>query len=125
MGTSTDAILVYGIPIEDEELARAYYNADEDEDEDFEGSEAERLAYHGGDINGVILVDHCSHSCNMHIVGIKGTETQAWRGYPKQIPVADLTPSNPEWDEKLSAFIDRNKLTAAGQPGWYLASWWG
>jgi hypothetical protein len=116
MGVSTDAILVYGIPVKEEDI---------DAESHPEGSELYRMLWDGNPVDDVDLIRHCSDNCTMFIAGISSTHHWTWRGQALLIPVADLHPGKDEWDEKLSAFIDRNKLTAAGKPGWYLASWWG
>jgi hypothetical protein len=124
MGQSTDAILLYGVPLEAESLddfrEERYPNKDPLPDSpDF----VPWLAYEGKPYDGIEIVRHCSGDYPMHIVAIEGTQTTAWRGHPKPIDVAKLAvPAGA--DEKLRAFVERYKLTASGEPGWWLASDW-
>lgn len=116
MGVSTDAFLVYGVPL-DEEIDLSY---DEEDPEAPEKGPA-YMAYTGNDEDGIEIVEHCSDECPMYFAIIKGSEIRAHRGCPKKIE----EPLHWDFraDDRLKKFCKKYKL-AHGEPGWYLASMW-
>lgn len=119
MGVSTDAILVYGVPLAEGEI---------DEYEDVDGNEDRSspsyMVFMGEVIDGISIVTHCSDIDRMHIVAVAGTERRAWRGRPRVIDHTSIVVDR-SWDAKLRTFINERQLKVDGQPGWYLCSWWG
>lgn len=117
MGVSTDAILVYGIPLEEGAIRRHH------EGEDPETGPA-WMAYSGDVEDGVQIVTHCSGDYPMHIVALEGSEIHAHRGYPKRVDRMLAVSTND--DVKLRAFVAKHGLTTekGAEPGWWLASWW-
>ena len=117
MGVSTDAILVYGIPLEECAI-------DHHRDGDPEEGPA-WMAASGDEVDGIEIVSHCSDSHPMHIVAIVGTQTRAWRGHPVRVK-ARTKPRGGAWDRKLRAFVKKHSLEAApdAKPGWWLCSEW-
>ncbi len=120
MGVSTDAILVYGVPLTEGALS----------DYREEGEESThplaRMLYGGDPVDGVVLVEHCSDECPEHILAIEGTETTAYRGYPKDIP-SDALAVGEGWAEEIASFVQKYGLAEAveGEPRWLLCSYWG
>jgi len=119
MGVSTDAYLLFGIPLKDGVV------------EDFDGEDSETLqglAYSGKEWNGVIIQAHCCASEPMHFICIKESLVRAHRGGPVRIDLGGLFvgPDFPRWLGQLDAFVAQYKLekSLAGELGWYLASWW-
>lgn len=117
MGTSTDAILVYGIPLE-EGAIRYDENAK---------SGPSYMYYTGGVEDGVEIVMHCSAEYPMHIVAIPGTAISAYRGSPTPVAVDSLLPGTEADNELLLAFLKKHKLkkSKGAKPGWWLCSYWG
>ena len=116
MGQSTDAILVYGIPLEEDSVPFSEEDAK---------SGPSWMRYHGTNEDGVCLVRHCSGDYPMFILAIPDTETRAWRGHPKLVPVAEL-PFSPDWDPTLLSYAEKHRLEISGnaKPGWWLCSDW-
>ena len=119
MGVSTYAILVYGIPLADDAI-KPYDDTEDNEDE----SSPSYMVFMGKVIDGVHIVTHCSDEYRMHIATIAGTQQRARRGNPRAIDQASLA-VDPSWNDRLQAFIEKHGLETDGDPGWYLASWWG
>ena len=118
MGVSTDAILVYGIPLAEDSVPEF----DEDEGRKEEGPAW--ISWSGNSEGDIGLVHHCSDSCTMYVLSIASTERTAWRGHPQEIKPAELV-SDPLWAGKLVAYAEKWKLQLDGAPGWWLVSWWG
>jgi hypothetical protein len=118
MSTSTDAIMVYGIPLKEDALEEW------DEDRNPESGPA-YLAFMGGADGGICVVSHCSGDYPMHIIAIEGTELRAWRGSPKPVAVVQMRADDNEWNKRLLDYCKAHKLKTAGKPGWWLASMWG
>ncbi len=141
MSTSTDAILFYGYVWTDKESPPWSRDDDDDDDEDADDRYA-RLAgftdeWTEGD-DGYFdrrvkvlanakckIVMHCSDSCVMYGVAVKGTATTAWRGYPKKIDPDKMAPK-PEWADALRSYCEHMGIkTGNRKPAWHLVSWWG
>ena len=98
MGTSTNAILVYGVALHDfdEEQFHALPFSDGDEDDDFDSFIARRAGIptrgeEGYDYKNIMaateayplsLVSHCSLEYPCWVLGVKATEKTAHRGHP-------------------------------------------
>lgn len=120
MGTSTDAILLYGIPLKE--------GAVDDYDEDDETLPQEGPAYmawDGAAVDGIQLVRHCSKEAPMYFVAIAGTVVRAWRGSPRKFN--GMYPDVSEWNAKLVAFVEKHHLAIEEDfaAAWYIASYWG
>jgi hypothetical protein len=134
MGTSTDAILIYGIPLHEydecgfEELPFAEDGCEEFEDVIARRSGAAEYPEAGWieqkhaavDASPLCLVTHCSLDVPMWILGIKSTEVTARRGYPIEIQTLDTFDDAEE--QALLAFA--SEFNIEGTPGWYLCSLW-
>lgn len=119
MGVSTDAILLYGVPLSsDTDLSY-------DEESGVESGPA-WMNWMGNADSGVTIVEHCSDACPMYFVAIEATVVRAWRGHPKYIiPMKlDVAVAN-VLNEHLAAFCKKYGLKPDGNHGWYLASYWG
>ena len=141
MSTSTDAILFYGYVWTDKE-SPPWSSDDEDEgDEDEDDRYARRAGFTDKwsegddgyfDRRGKVLakakceiVHHCSDSCVMYGVAVKGTVTTAWRGYPKKIDPDKMAPKS-EWADALRSYCEHMGIkTGNRKPAWHLVSWWG
>lgn len=139
MGVSTDAILVFGIPINAED--EPWYDEDESEEDEADEvfsvytSRADRWllsrlgqdALCGTDAGADFLNDekrcpltlltHCSDNYVMYVLAARGSEFRAWRGDPKDIPSNLPTPP----DDVVRLLRNFNM----GEPRWVLCSWWG
>ncbi len=116
MGVSTDAMLMYGVPLhEDEDLTY-----DED-DPSAKTSGPAYMRFMGNSEDGCEIVTHCSDEAPMYFVVIEGTLVRAWRGYPKEV---ETTSPKSDWDERLKRFCKKHNLSHR-KPGWYIASMWG
>jgi hypothetical protein len=119
MSSTTDAKLLYGIPLAEENDLSYHF----DTGCSLEG-DVGWMAYSGACVDGIMLIHHCSIAHTMWFAAIDKTEVCAHRGYPEEITGQDLS-RNPEWDAKLQAFCNKHNLMAAGKPGWWMASYWG
>ena len=148
MGVSTDAYLVYGIPLEEEDsynlwLDGARFDTRYLDEEDIYyclinnidvGFLFEVFSYNElyekikefkkqNCISPFCIETHCSDNYPMHIIHVPDHLHSASRGYPEKI-------ENLEVDkEKEQAFLDFVKKYApeldTKQLGWYLCSYWG
>ena len=114
MGTSTDAMLMYGVPL-DEDTDLSY-----DEDVDTQQSGPAFMNFMGKAEGGIEIVEHCSKDCTMYFAIIEGTLVRAWRGYPMKVETPKPEAS---WNKRLAAFCKKHGLSA-GKPAWYIASMW-
>jgi hypothetical protein len=115
MGVSTDAMLMYGVPLhEDEDLTY-------DEDAaDAPTSGPGHMNYMGHSEDGCEIVEHCSGECPQYFVIVQGTLTRAWRGHPKEVVTRE---AESDWDDRLKNFCKKHNLSHR-KPGWYIASMW-
>ena len=134
MGTSTDAILVYGIPLyEYDECDCSDLPFAEDGCDEFDDVLARRAGAVEYPAKGWIeqkhaavkasplcLVTHCSLDVPMWILGIKSTKVTARRGYPIEIETLHTFDDGDE--QALLAFANEFKIE--GSPGWFLCSLW-
>jgi|SRR6478609_8594297 len=122
MGQSTDAILVYGVDLGEDELPEALVFNDEDDGDTEESKPIAYALYMGRPLpSGVTIVNHCSDSCTMRIIAIEASELRAWRGHPKEVPTLV---AKPEWDAAIDEFAAEHGITLPKRPAWLLASWW-
>ena|SRR6218665_1878172 len=136
MGVSTDGILVFGIPLEEEDCAPAFL---EEYDGDFDSfldskNGLPQWGEPGHDWNKthewrknfpIDLTRHCSHEYTMYILSVRGTEKTASRGYVEEIDPRSMIDSITQKDiDILKAFCDEYGIEWA-EPKWYLCSMWG
>ena len=132
MGTSTDAILVYGFEIGSEDEPPEFLEAfDGDFDEYLndisglpkygESGHTFEAQWAWRDSCPADMTMHCSYDYPMYILAVRGTKTTAYRGYPKEIKSLAID------EAKVSAF--REWCEANGieyqEPKWLLVSMWG
>lgn len=129
MGVSTDALLVYGFPVDEDDVPGG-----EDPWEQMEDTLLEKLVgftekwVAGGsgyfarrgeaeELMGVEIVGHCSNEETMYFIAT--SKIRAWRGSPEKIE--ELVPGD---DVKLRAAAE---VLGIKNPeiGFWLASWWG
>lgn len=132
MGTSTNAILVYGFEVGDEDETPEFL-------EEFEGDFDEFL----NDLSGLPkygekghsfsdqsayrdkcpadLTIHCSYDYPMYILAVRGTEIIARRGYSKTIPNLDVSETD---IAAFKAWCEVNNIEYQ-EPRWLLVSMWG
>lgn len=130
MGVSTDAILVYGVALQEDAISTDEINR-HDSEEDAPETGPAWLAWSGETEDGVGILTHQSGSCPAHLVVIAKTERQAWRGHPQRIDPARLT-VHPSWDGKIAAALKRwgldkkvdRKTNPKAKPAWLLCSYW-
>jgi len=120
MGTSTDAILVYGIPVAISEHIKNFHDR-----EGLPKDHPKVLAFGGEAIDGISIVMHCCYEDPMAIVALAETEKTAWRGSPQRINTYDMHFLGSSNDNKLKAYCEKYELETEGEPGWWLVSWWG
>ena len=154
MGTSTDAILCYGISVDEgDELPWSDRDKYDDGiydwwieesrwkpsiqpyDEDGEPlpnvSKEAIDRYHQERYNfskthplPIELVEHCSYEYPMSIIAVPGTVTRASRGFPEAIDEDAIKCPAPLSD--IAAMREFcKKYSIAGEEGWWLASMWG
>jgi len=151
MGMSSDAIICFGIALEEEQE----YPWDEYEEieewwlhevlgykhpfeiYDSEGNyidgirpdeatmkkyyNAESAVYNKSPLP-IELVTHCSYEYPMYIVALPGTKLRAYRGDPKRVEMRRV----PEEEKRiLTDFCDRHEIEYSGKPCWWLASLFG
>ena len=141
MGTSTNAILFYGICWDEEDhiwpWAVRYgtlpkeMRARLDSEGDAESDEAWLERNLPG--SGLEIGEHCMASCKMGYVAVSSTSALAWRGGLKKL---DLVASAHQeytqeqvWRQKLADFCavagyDFDHLDRMGRVGWFLCAWW-
>jgi hypothetical protein len=120
MGTSTDAILVYGIPV-----AISEHVENSNDRDGLPEDHPKNLAFNGSAVDGISIVLHCCYEEPMAIVAIAETENIAYRGSPEQIKPLNLYFLTSHHNKKLRAYCEKYNLETSGNPGWWLVSWWG
>lgn len=115
MGQSTDAILCYGINIEQDSEAHEVCEQLQDEKYSEHSAATKEL--------GVEAIGHCSGDYRMYIIGAH--ETRAWRGEPKEINPTMLLVNENETRDRIKAFCARFGLPFSDEAcKWWLASDW-
>lgn len=134
MGMSTDAILVYGVALKNEDESYDTLPFAEAGDEEFEGTLA-RLAgapewgddefddvYEqrkaAVDASGLTVVTHCAYDYPMYILGIKSTHKHASRGNP--IVFESMQTPSAEEVKELTDFMKAHGIE--GAVNWVLCS---
>ena len=137
MGISTDAILCYGIQVEDLDervLSEPYPELPDDLlaqlQEDFSADELlaalygwrpsaeDPYAWSALKTLPVALEPHCSEEHRRHVLTIPSSVTRAYRGYPESIENLNV---ESQWDKVLQDACRRLGLTYT-QPRWWLQS---
>jgi hypothetical protein len=84
MGTSTDAILAFGVDLGEEvpkwvwDFAGVKQSGDDDGMSELDlGEELEKA--------GLTIIFHCSCDCPMYVLAAHGSEIRAWRGSPQAV----------------------------------------
>lgn len=135
MGTSTDAIVCFGVRLgEDEILPWQDYDEIDDWWADMNG-----FMYDSGGENiysqqreflkenplPVELVWHCSDNSPMYILAVPGTAITAHRGYPRILNPTEMTAKITS--KSIAAFVafiaEHGLNTEDNSPEWYLASY--
>jgi hypothetical protein len=147
MGQSTDGILFYGFPIEEDtangnviaglspegDEPERPENLDADVDYDYSDQDtiwAKKFGLKGGykevwkhqETYPVTIGRHCSGDYPMYYVAIKESELTANRGYPQEVKSLEV---NLAWKHQLIEFCKVYGLEPPAKFGWYLASYWG
>jgi hypothetical protein len=113
MSVSTNAIIAYGIEVEEEslgEVATAWMD-------EYAGIPSEVTTEFE-------LITHCSGEYPMYILAISGTREEASRGYPEVITI-DCSSVRLDWSAKLREFAEEHGIEVSGNPSWKLFSYWG
>jgi len=67
----------------------------------------------------VEVFTHCHHECPMYIIGIRGTEQTANRGYPLELQ--EITKQDPTI---ITDFCKKYNIKYTEEPKWLLYSYW-
>jgi hypothetical protein len=110
MGQSTDAILMYGVCIEEGSNIHEYIEE--------EGNELYDMQFDGTKDGDVVIETHCSCDYPMYFIGYESTRTLASRGYPKSVD-----PTQPVDSAELKAFLAKHNIDDSNM-GWHLFSMW-
>ena len=134
MGTSTNGILFYGFPVnEDDKNQEILSGADEhgdynDDEFDLDVLWAEKFGLdpkNHGEIwkhqqhYPVKIGFHCSDSYPMHYVAVRKSEVVSNRGYPKRVKALEVDPA---WDKQIKDFCTKFGLKPPKEFGWWVAS---
>lgn len=154
MGQSTDALLVFGIPLEEETELPWQKDGHEDIDDwwlvatgfkatdcpfDADGEYLpgvgrghprevayyeERSQWRATHPLPIEIQVHCHYDCPMYIVSVEGAELCAHRGHPKRLDTLPATPPDPE---RILRFIREyiEPEFPETTPAWWLCSMWG
>lgn len=101
MGVSTDAILVFGMQIEDESDDSQKINDILEEDNDEGGTSGYDMLLEAEKEAGAEVVWHCSGEHTMYIVGVRAME--ASRGYPVAVDPKKLVLTERQTKSDLAA----------------------
>lgn len=131
MGTSTDAIVCYGIELGDEneipewvwELAGVKDTRDDDDDD---GSAVSALT-EALNKSKLDLVEHCSNECPMYVLAAKKSVARAWRGSPVSLHLAKMEDETGAYrylfQETLQR-IGKSSQDKGTRPHWLICSMW-
>ena len=117
MGTSTDAILFYGIDLGEDGLDSIYESNKDLYDAIQDCSLPDEMVEKLKD-NLCEIGYHCSGECPMYY--IFASKERAWRGYPQEIENLDV---DLIWNDQLKEFCEVIGIEYQ-KPKWYLASYW-
>lgn len=134
MGVSTNAMLVFGFPVSDEYDEPPEWLTLSEEVEDFDawlamkaGLTPEQSTYEAQkkivDACPADLFTHCHSEQPLYILGVRGAELTASRGYPEEI-TADLIMISAERIAAFKAWCEANDIPYQ-EPKWWLCSYWG
>jgi len=116
MSQSTDAIVAFGVDLGEgiPHWLNKFVNLDE------ENSDSEPVIVSLKKV-GLTLCFHCSDSCTMYVLALKGTEQTAWRGSPKPLVLPMITA------EQMKAWepLQKHFRGSVKKPQWLLFSWVG
>ena len=133
MGVSTDAILTFGFPIGDEDGGTPEFLEEFDGDFDEFLNSISGLPKYGEpghsfeaqfayrDKCPAAMTMHCSYDYPMYILSVRGTETRAYRGTPKEIINLYVDESD---IAAFKAWCEANNIEYQ-EPKWLLVSMWG
>jgi hypothetical protein len=113
MGVSTDGILFYGIPVEEDSDVHERIN-----DKDTSEGTIARLRNYGESDMGISIGTHCSGEYPMYY--IYACDQTASRGSAVEVDFEVKS----SWDRNLRAFCKKHNVPWE-QPKWWLVSYWG
>lgn len=124
MGVSTNAYLIFGFPVGDEDQKPDWL----DEDEEFDDYVCRNLSVNASweERSSVInacpaqLEYHCSGDYPMYVLAVRGFGYSAWRGDLTEVTSLDVDP------EKIAAFkawCEENEIPYE-EPKWFLCSYY-
>lgn len=117
MGQSTDAILTYGLAVE--EGTDAHDICEQLQDERYSDHTAATKLF------DVEAIGHCSGDYRMYLIGVESLTKRANRGYPIEIDPTTLLKNEDEARDKLKSFCAHFGLPFAEEScKWILASDW-
>lgn len=126
MGVSTDAILFYGFPLDDEDKQFEDGYPWEREYKEICDFIAEKYGYKGDDNWGfadklkVIIGYHCCEEEEMYYIAIEESIIKANRGFPKEISNLNIKPN---WDKQLQEFYSKLKIKVDKSKWWMVSNW--
>lgn len=119
MGTSTDALLFYGIELGEGDSGVADIIELDEYPEDMFSFLEQKLKDAG--LSHLEVGYHCHHECPMYFISAK--KFSASRGYPSVIELEKLAPQL-SWDNDIFRACEALGLEHT-EPQWVLASYWG
>lgn len=125
MGQSTDAILVFGIQLKEEDQTPEFLGDFDDFDEYVDNlnglSGADyKVRKDARESCPADMTMHCSLDYTMYVLSVRGTETVASRGYPKEIKTLDVSATQIEAFKEWCAA----RGIESAEPKWLLCSMW-
>jgi len=129
MGTSTDAILCYGIEVKNEDGDNGDLSGEDiakffgitEEELEMSEEDAVELVENLLEDSPLELERHCSGDYPMYILHLKGYHHRAWRGNPQKIVTDELFVA-PVDNESAIAWCSEHNIEWT--PEWLLASDW-
>lgn len=130
MSVSTDAQLYYGIQLTEEiELPWEAYEFDDWYLSEIMGLDVENMEYEDKkEAYDKCLIDcivHCHENSPMYALCVKGTDLLAYRGYPTEVDIAELskhvTQDAVAELKRIADMVDPEH----GEPAWWISSYWG
>lgn len=149
MGTSTNAILCFGLAVDEDDppewlddppewwrhgggyrpapeiytAAGEWLGGKRPPQDQINAYFAHRSAWDAAHPMPVEVVIHCTGDEPMYIIAVPGTVTEARRGSPREIDPNKLAVS-PAEVAVLRAFVAEHGVTTDGEPRWWLCSLW-
>lgn len=119
MSVSTDAQLIYGVPLSEKQI---WEMQESDSQADSDISDYLDNKVHG---TPLCIEYHCSDKYPMYILGLRGYKIVAWRGDTIRID-SNVDLQVPEdADETIRKNADQAGFVLESNPSWILCSWWG